>query len=63
MKDSTTYSVQASGEILEGFDLSQVQEGFAALFKLPPETPAALIKKKFAKVADIPDNFLDVYQY
>ncbi len=45
MADAETYSVATSGECLDGFELAQVVEAFAALVKISPEKAGEIVAR------------------
>jgi len=46
MGDGTTYDVITNGEILDGYQVEQVIDGFAQLFKISPEKANVFLNKK-----------------
>jgi len=47
MNDSATYSVVLSGNLKSGFELERVIDGFARLFKVPPEKASRIVGTEF----------------
>lgn len=46
MDDSSTWNVVIEGRVHSGFDVEQVRDALAALFKISPEKAAALLKSR-----------------
>jgi uncharacterized RDD family membrane protein YckC len=53
MNESATYSVVLSGNLKSGFELERVIDGFARLFKVPPEKASRIIGTEFVVKRDL----------
>jgi len=62
MTDSATYNVVLSGNLVSGFEMEQVVNAFARLFKLPPEKASRIIGSQFVIKRDIGLQIARVYQ-
>ncbi|MCG8314701.1 MAG: hypothetical protein MI976_15950 [Pseudomonadales bacterium] len=62
VNDSYKYNVVTTGELVEGFELGQVQRAFADLFKCPLEKAEAVVGKRVTLKKNLDSKAADAYR-
>lgn len=62
MDETATYSVIFTGNLIDGFELDDVQQAFSELFKLSPEKAATVLRAKRTLKKDLSHSKAQVYK-
>lgn len=62
MEDNTQYNVVSSGKVIEEFDLLEVQDSVAKLFKISPEQASSIVGKKKVLKKDLQHKDAQIYK-